>query len=73
MTTLFIFGNPELPSDCCYLIYQYLPRYIVDRCHTCGVPLVLKDKRNRLHYEPFIVCTESILVCDICYENYEIS
>ena len=62
--------SASMPFDCHIMILQYLPSIVVERCHVCGIPVVMRDKRNRMHFEPHIVCTESVLVCGECFECF---
>ena len=58
---------PSTPADCRDVGYDFLPVFIVERCHVCGVAVVLRVRRDRMHFFSF-VCTEALVVCDECYE-----
>ena len=70
MSLLTFVCHSALPEDCHRMIREYLPRDVLERCHVCGKGLVLLDGHKRLHFETHIVCTESVLVCDDCFECF---
>lgn len=58
----------RLPYDCRVLISDFLPRIVLERCHICGLPVVMGDRRGRMHVLSHIACTESIILCCECFE-----
>ena len=61
---------PDIPDDCKYIIDEFLPSITEEFCYVCGLPLVMKDRRNRLHFHKYIICTESVIVCTECFECF---
>ena len=70
MATVLYFVQPFIPLDCRLVIYDYIPSIIIQRCHVCGLVIVMKDRRNRLHVSSHIVCTEAVVVCEECFECF---
>lgn len=61
----------KLPLDCRSIIQEFLPNEIVERCYMCGLVLLMKDRRERLHLmSQHFVYTESVLVCLECFESF---
>lgn len=61
---------PYIPDDCLRVIRDFLPLFTLERCFMCGTAVIRKDRRNRLHFEPHIACTESVILCSDCFENF---
>lgn len=68
--TLLSFARPYIPDDCRMIISEFMPAIIYDRCHVCGLTVIMKDKRGRLHFDAHIVCTEHLIVCVDCFEAF---
>lgn len=66
----FLWTHQHIPEDCHRMIHEFIPHIVEDRCHACGLALVLRDKRMRQHFEPHLVCTETIIVCTECFEMF---
>lgn len=60
-----------MPFDCCTIISEFLPSIVCERCFMCGLSVVMKDKKGRMHFRQHIACTESIILCCECFEIYE--
>lgn len=63
-------ARPRIPTDCLRVVSAHLPSVVEERCHVCGLGVVFSDRRGRRHYDPHIVCTESVVLCPECFESF---
>ena len=68
--SFFLLVYTNLPRDCQKIIHEFLPIYVEERCFMCGLPIIMLDSRQRMHFEPYIVCTESVSMCSECFECF---
>jgi hypothetical protein len=67
---LFVWRHPQIPNDCQKIIQTFLPVHVQERCFMCGLAIVMIDSHDRSHFEPHIVCTESVMTCSECFECF---
>ena len=58
----------NLPRDCLQIISDFLPRFTQERCFHCSFSLIKTDFRGRIHFHKRLVCTESVILCQSCFE-----
>ena len=63
------FAKEDLPEDCRGIIREFLPVHVHERCCACGLPVVMGDRRGRVHYRRDMACTEGTILCSACFEN----
>jgi hypothetical protein len=68
--SLFICAHPHIPCDCHQIITEYHPSFLEDRCYMCGIGLIILEKRIRRHFEPHVVCGNSIVLCTDFFELF---
>lgn len=59
-----------LPDDCVEIISEFIPQNTEERCFICSLPLIITDLRGRIHFHDYLVCTESILLCQPCFDTF---
>lgn len=69
-TRVFSQNVPYIPMDCQMIIQEFLPHSVSERCYMCGFGIIMKDKRGREHFHAHIVCTESVFLCEECFEMF---
>ena len=64
--------HTELSEDCLNVIREFMPLYVIERCFTCGVPVIMADARGRLHFEAYVACSEAVIACAECFEILDV-
>ena len=60
----------HLPPDCQSVICEFVPSIISERCLFCGIVVLKEDARGRVHTICNFACTESIVVCYDCLDDF---
>lgn len=70
-TALQLLLCTDLPQDCLSVIREFMPLFVMERCFSCGMPVVMTDSRDRMHFATHIACSEAMIACEECFESFD--